>query len=66
MNFEKGWINRQFARLERDSQNWPDWMLREIEFRAATNSESVGRSSAQEDFREHGLHEPKVARAHGS
>jgi len=66
MTFEKGWINRQFARLERDSQNWPDWMLREIELRAATNSESVGRSPAQEDFTINGLRGPKVAKAQGS
>jgi len=22
----KGWINAQIARLERESEKWPDWM----------------------------------------
>lgn len=26
MSFEKGWINRQFVRIERESKNWPEWM----------------------------------------
>jgi hypothetical protein len=40
MSFEKGWINRQFARIERDAENWPSWMRREIDMRA--ESESAG------------------------
>lgn len=33
MTLKQGWINRQFARLERDAKNWPDWMRRETEIR---------------------------------
>jgi hypothetical protein len=33
MTLQKGWINRQFARVERDAQKWPDWMRRETELR---------------------------------
>ncbi|MCZ2078990.1 MAG: hypothetical protein LC130_28820 [Bryobacterales bacterium] len=36
MSFEKGWINRQFARIERDAENWPSWMRREVDIRAAS------------------------------
>ncbi len=36
MSFEKGWINRQFARVERDAKNWPSWMRREMDMRAAS------------------------------
>lgn len=36
MSFEKGWINRQFARVERDAENWPSWMRRETDMRAAS------------------------------
>ena len=36
MSFEKGWINRQFARIERDAENWPSWMRREMDIRAAS------------------------------
>jgi hypothetical protein len=63
MTFEKGWINRQFARLERDSENWPDWMRREADLRAA-----AGQSAWSEDGcpPEHGAREPKVAKAQGS
>lgn len=36
MTLEKGWINRQFARIERDAQSWPEWMRRDAEIRAAS------------------------------
>jgi hypothetical protein len=36
MSFEKGWINRQYARVERDAENWPSWMRREMDMRAAS------------------------------
>lgn len=35
MSLRQGWINRQFARVERDAKNWPDWMRRETEIRAS-------------------------------
>lgn len=41
MTLEKGWINRQFARIERDVQSWPEWMRREAEIRAAASEGSV-------------------------
>lgn len=34
MKLKQGWINRQFARVERDARNWPEWMRRETEVRA--------------------------------
>ena len=34
MSLPSGWINRQFARVERDSENWPEWMQRETKARA--------------------------------
>lgn len=37
MILKQGWINRQFARVERDAKNWPDWMKRETQFRAQEN-----------------------------
>ena len=37
----KGWINRQFARVERDVKNWPDWMRRETELRAQEQKNSL-------------------------
>lgn len=42
MTFEKGWINRQFAKLERDSQKWPGWMRREADLRSAEANNAVG------------------------
>ncbi len=33
MTLPKGWINRQVARMEKESQSWPDWMKREIDLR---------------------------------
>jgi hypothetical protein len=33
MTLKQGWINRQFARVERDSRTWPEWMRRETEIR---------------------------------
>lgn len=44
MTFEKGWINRQFAKLERDAQNWPEWLRRETDPR--TNSVSTNESES--------------------
>jgi hypothetical protein len=35
MTLQKGWINRQFARVERDVQSWPSWMRREAEVQTA-------------------------------
>lgn len=40
MTLEKGWINRQFARLERDALNWPAWMREEVDGRRAPLPES--------------------------
>jgi hypothetical protein len=37
MTLKQGWINRQFARVERDAKNWPDWMQRETQIRAQKN-----------------------------
>lgn len=31
MEFEKGWINRHFARFEKDVETWPAWMRGETE-----------------------------------
>lgn len=31
---EPGWINRQFARIEREVENWPAWMREAAERRA--------------------------------
>lgn len=33
MTLKPGWINRQFARVERDARNWPEWMRRETAVR---------------------------------
>ena len=49
MSFEKGWINRQFARVERDAENWPVWMRREMDMRAA--SEPSGSTRLEEGRR---------------
>jgi hypothetical protein len=43
MSFEKGWINRQFARVERDVENWPSWMRREVDMRAASEPSAATR-----------------------
>lgn len=40
MTFEKGWINRQCTRVERDVQSWPAWMQREVDVRASERLES--------------------------
>jgi hypothetical protein len=37
MTLKPGWINRQFARVERDAKTWPEWMRRETELRAERN-----------------------------
>ena len=29
MTFEKGWINKQYGRVERDARSWPSWMRRD-------------------------------------
>jgi hypothetical protein len=34
MTLQKGWINRQFARVEKDARNWPSWMRDTAERRA--------------------------------
>jgi hypothetical protein len=39
MTLQKGWINRQFARVERDVQSWPTWMRREAEMQAVSTQE---------------------------
>jgi hypothetical protein len=66
MTFEKGWINRQFARLERDSQKWPDWMRRETALRAAADSSSPSPAQGSGGGSSENLQsEPKVAKAQG-
>lgn len=48
MEMKRGWINRQFAHVEREAQKWPEWMRRESDRRIqdhnvhaeATNSTS--------------------------
>ena len=42
MTHEKGWINRQCARMEREVQSWPEWMRREFEIRAQEQKASTG------------------------
>ena len=27
---KKGWLNRQFEKVEKDVKDWPDWMKREV------------------------------------
>jgi hypothetical protein len=39
MTLQKGWINRQLARVERDVQNWPSWMRREVEMQTTPAQE---------------------------
>ena len=39
MTLQKGWINRQLARVERDVQNGPSWMRREAETQTAPAQE---------------------------
>jgi hypothetical protein len=49
MTLPKGWINRQFARVERDVKNWPDWMRRETELRAQEQKASTGGTKSAND-----------------
>lgn len=44
-----GWINRQFARVEKDYATWPEWMRRETEKRiaAATCTNPVHEPTAE-------------------
>ena len=49
MTLPKGWINRQYARVERDAQNWPDWMRREMEIRAKEQTASDPKTSTKEN-----------------
>ena len=52
MTPQKGWINRQFARVEREAQSWPSWMRHEPEARPAPAQEiarSVGACEAPEE-----------------
>lgn len=39
MTLQKGWINRQFAHVEREAQSWPTWMRREAEMQSAPTTE---------------------------
>jgi hypothetical protein len=55
MTLQKGWINRQFARVERDVQSWPSWMRREAEIQTAP---------AQEPSRSTGAGQEKHAETH--
>jgi hypothetical protein len=48
MSFQKGWINRQFARVEREAQNWPTWMQRDTET-MVNIAESPTRASGQQE-----------------
>jgi hypothetical protein len=50
MTMEKGWINRQFARIVRDSQTQPEWMRREIAIRVegSASGEKVETKRASE------------------
>lgn len=41
MTFKQGWINRQFARVERDAKNWPEWMRRESDLRVHEYRERI-------------------------
>ena len=34
MTLKPGWINRQFARVERETEHWPKWLLEDINQRA--------------------------------
>jgi hypothetical protein len=45
MTFEKGWINRQFAQIEKDAEKWPNWMRREADWRAAASKTASNASS---------------------
>jgi hypothetical protein len=56
MTLPKGWINRQFARVERDAEKWPEWMRRETELR-----EREQKASAASDSREGNLETVKPA-----
>jgi len=45
-----GWVNRQFARIERDYKTWPAWMKRETEARIAeARQERVDREAVRVD-----------------
>jgi hypothetical protein len=32
MTLKAGWLNRQLDKVEKDVQEWPDWMKREAAF----------------------------------
>ena len=49
MTLQKGWINRQFARVERDAQKWPDWMRRETELRQQVQKTGAASDDQQAD-----------------
>lgn len=70
MTLEKGWINRQFARLERDALNWPAWMREEGEHRhtplpeSCSAADEAGQDSAA--LQGNGQHQPANAHPKGS
>lgn len=39
MSFAKGWINRQFAQLEKDFATWPEWMKRGVTLQSPAEEE---------------------------
>lgn len=68
MRLQKGWINRQFARVERDAQTWPTWMRPETEAITTTAtqvSERTAATSENEDGAKSGetsVREPRDSR----
>jgi len=36
MTLRKGWLNRQFASVAKEVDQWPDWMQREVRRGATT------------------------------
>ncbi len=63
MTLSKGWINRQFARVERDAKNWPDWMRRETEIHA---QEQKASTNATKPVNENETVAPAVKKAGGA
>ena len=41
MTLKKGWLIRQFAQVEAEVREWPEWMQREAKFSASQQSDTL-------------------------
>lgn len=62
MNLPKGWINRQFAHVERDAQSSPTWM-RQDRVQSAPSTEPSRNGDQGQTAAEHKPKESKALKA---